>query len=168
MAHFDRTTHRAFLVALAFKGLDGCLELLGGVALLTITQPQILRWVSLLSREELAEDPGDLLANRAVQAAQHLTPGTQHFVAAYLLAHGVVKMVLVAGMLRRVRWIFPTALVILTAFIVYQMWRLSRVPSWPLGVFTFIDVVVVVLILHEWRHMGGDHPHRSMERDTLR
>ena len=163
MANPGRFAHRAFLAGTALKGLDGCLELLGGIILLTITRPEIRHMIALLTREEFAEDPSDFLANHAAHMAQQLTSGTQHFVAAYLLAHGAIKVALVAGLLRGVRWVFPLALGMLTAFIGYQVWRLMRIPSWALGVFTLIDMAVIALIWHEWRHLPSS---RHLRRDT--
>lgn len=151
MSHKGRFAHRAFLIGIFLHGVDGCLELLGGIALLVTTRPEIRQLVSWLAREELAEDPRDFLATHAVHIAQHLTAGTQHFVIAYLLVHGAIKMTLVAGMLRGLRWIFPVALIVLTAFIGYQLYRLAHLPSWALGLFTLLDIVVLALIWREWR-----------------
>jgi uncharacterized membrane protein len=151
MVNADRFAHRAFLVGVFFKGLDGCLELIGAIALLLTTRPEIRHAVAWLTREELAEDPTDFFATRAVNMVQHLTSGTQHFAAAYLLAHGAIKLALVAGLLRELRWVFPVALVVLTAFIGYQLYRLTWMPTWSLGLITLIDVVVVALIGREWR-----------------
>jgi uncharacterized membrane protein len=151
MVNADRFAHRAFLVGVFFKGLDGCLEMIGAAALFLTTRPEIRNAVASLTREELAEDPTDFFATHAVNMAQHLTSGTQHFAAAYLLAHGAIKLALVAGLLRELRWVFPVALVILTTFIGYQLYRFTQIPTWSLGLITLIDVVVVALIAREWR-----------------
>lgn len=151
MVNADRLVHRAFLAAMVFKGADGCIELIGAVALFVTTRPGIQHVVAWLTREELAEDPNDFFATHAVNMAQHLTVGTQHFAAAYLLVHGVIKLALVAGLLRGLRWMFPLALIVLAAFIGYQFYRLAHIPSWSLGLFTLLDVVVVALIAREWR-----------------
>ncbi len=144
-------TRPAFLAGMNFKGVEGCLGLIGSVALLMTTKPEILHVVAWLTREELAEDPTDLFATRALSMAQHLTASTQHFAAAYLLVHGAIKVALVAGLLRGLRWMFPVALIVLTAFIGYQLYRLVHIPSWSLGAFTLLDAMVVALIGHEWR-----------------
>lgn len=151
MVNADRLAHRAFLAGMVFKGVDGCLELIGALALFVTTRPEIQRVVAWLTREELAEDPNDFFATHAVSMAQHLTAGTQHFAAAYLLVHGAIKLALVAGLLRGLRWMFPVALIVLTAFVGYQLYRLAHVPSWALGLFTLLDVVVIALIGREWR-----------------
>lgn len=151
MVNADRLVHRAFLAGMVFKGADGCMELIGAVAILATTRPEIRHMVAWLTHEELAEDPNDFFATHAVNMAQHLTAGTQYFAAAYLLVHGVIKLALVTGLLRGLRRVFPLALIILTAFIGYQLYRLARIPSWSLGLFTLFDVVVVALIAREWR-----------------
>lgn len=154
MVNADRLAHRAFLAGMVFKGVDGCLELIGAIALVLTTRPEILHLVAWL-REELAEDPTDFFATRAVSMAQHLTAGTQQFASAYLLVHGAIKLALVAGLLRELRWVFPVALAVLTAFVAYQVYRLAHLPSWPLGLFTLVDMVVIALIGREWLRLNG-------------
>lgn len=155
MAHADRIAHGAFLIGMVFKGVDGCLELIGAAALLLVTRPEIQRVAEWLTREELAEDPRDFFATHAVHVAQHLTAGTQHFVAVYLFVHGAIKVALVAGLLRGLLWMFPVALIFLTTFIGYQLYRFAHIPSWSLGLFTLLDAVVIVLIWREWRFHGS-------------
>lgn len=151
MVNANRLAHRAFVIGVFLKGLDGCLELIGAVALFLTTRPEIRHAVAWLTREELAEDPTDFFAKHVVSMAQHLTSGTRHFAAAYLLVHGVIKLALVAGLLRELRWVFPVALFILTTFIGYQLYRFTQMPTWSLGLITLIDMVVVALIAREWR-----------------
>jgi uncharacterized membrane protein len=148
---FSRFTHRAFQIGILLKGLDGLLELAGGGALLLTSQQAIRDAVAWLTRKELLEDPGDFVANHLSHLAVHLSIGTQHFAAAYLIVHGVVKLGLVIGLLRDVRGSYPAALAVLTAFIAYQCYRLAHQPSASLLLLTVIDVAVVLLIAREWR-----------------
>lgn len=151
MVKVDRLAHRAFLAGMIFKGADGCIEVIGAIALFATTRPEVQHMVAWLTREELAEDPTDFFAIHAVSMAQHLTADTKHFAVAYLLVHGAIKLALVVGLLRGLRWVFPVALGVLTAFIGYQLYRLAHIPSWALGLFTLLDVIVVVLVGREWR-----------------
>ncbi len=149
----DRTSiyHRLFDVGIILKGIDGVLELLGGAALLWSTQPMILGVVSWLTQQELLEDPGDFVANHLVHVARQLSVGTLHFAGIYLLAHGVIKIGLVAGLLRGARWSYPAATVFLTALIGYQCYRLAHTASISLTLLTVLDSVIVLLIVREWR-----------------
>lgn len=154
MANFDRITHRAFLAGMVFKGVDGCLELGGAIALLLTSRHELRQVLAWLSRQENG-DPIGFFATHAADMTQHLTVGARHFAIAYLFVHSAIKVALVAGLLRELRWMFSVALVVLTGFIAYQIDRLARFPSWPLGLLTVIDVEVVMLIAWEWRHPHG-------------
>lgn len=166
MAVSDRLAHRAFLVGIVFKGLDGLLEVLGAIAVLFITQSSIDRWAGALAHLEVGGGFAHAVASHVVHAAHHLSTGTRRFAVIYLFAHGAIKLVLVAGLLREVRWVFPVALVVLTGFIGYQLYRLSIGVSWLLVALTVIDAIVVALIWHEWRSTSGkSSPYRQARRD---
>ena len=92
--------HRLFALGVWLKGVDGVLELAGGLALLTLRQAALSRLAIALTQHELAEDPRDLLANAIRHAAAQVSASTQLFGAIYLLAHGLVKLLLVVGLLR--------------------------------------------------------------------
>ena len=150
--------HRAFKLGILVKGLDGLLELVGGSALLLTSRPDIRDAVAVLTRQELIEDPHDFVAQHLLQMTQHLSLGTQNFAGIYLLAHGLVKVAMVVGLLRGVRWAYPAAVVLMTAFIGYQGYRLFHQPSLLLVLLTVIDVTVTGLIVREWRHLPAELP----------
>jgi uncharacterized membrane protein len=160
--------HRAFDIGIILKGFDGLLELIGGIALLLTNQPAIRSVVAWLTHKELIEDPGDVVANFLVHMAQQLSMGTQHFAGVYLLAHGVIKMGLVAGLLRGLRWSYPAAVAFLTIFIGYQCYRLLHTPSISLGLLTVLDVAVVLLIVREWRRCVGERSRVNGLREAPR
>lgn len=143
--------HRAFQLGIILKGLDGVLEMIGGAALLLTTRPEIGHVITLLTRAELIEDPRDFIANHVVHLSQQVSVGTQHFAGVYLLAHGLIKIGLVSGLLRGLRWSYPTALLFLTSFIVYQLYRLLHSQSILLCFLTVLDCAIVILIWREWR-----------------
>lgn len=151
-------SHRAFKVGILIKGLDGLLELVGGSALLLTSRPAIQHVVALLTRQELIEDPHDFVAQHLLQITRHLSLGTQNFAGIYLLAHGLVKVAMVVGLLRGVRWSYPAAVVLMAAFISYQGYRLFHQRSPLLALLTVIDVTVTALIVREWRHLPAELP----------
>ena len=75
------------------------------------------------------------------------------FAAIYLLAHGVIKGLLVYGLVRDELWAFPTGIAIFGAFAFYQMYRYTLVPSGWLIALTVLDVAVILLTLAEWRRV---------------
>lgn len=155
---WTRLAHRAFRIGILIKGLDGLLELIGSSALLLTSRPAIRHAVALLTRQELLEDPHDVVANYLLHLSQHLSLGTQNFAGVYLLAHGLVKLAMVAGLLRGLRWSYPVAVALMTAFIGYQGYRLFHQPSPLLALLTVIDVTVTALIVREWRHLPAKVP----------
>lgn len=76
---------RLFLVGVWIKGLDGTLEILGGIALLTVSPSLVLRTVQFLTQDEITEDPHDLVATYFLHLAARLSVSAQHFMALYLL-----------------------------------------------------------------------------------
>ena len=148
---WDRLSHRAYKAGLVLKGLDGLLEIAGGAALLGTPRPLIRHALALLTRQELFEDPHDLLASYLAYLAQHLSLGAQQFAGLYLMAHGLVKLAMVAGLLHGGRWSYPVAVLLMSGFIGYQGWHLAQHASPLLALLTAIDSAVLALIVREWR-----------------
>lgn len=69
----------------------GFLRLPGGIALWFINPSFIVRLTALLTQDEIAEDPRDLVANYLRHAVARLPVSGEHFMAIYLLSHGVIK-----------------------------------------------------------------------------
>ena len=140
-----------FRISVALKGLHAVLEIVGGIALLVVSPALILRVIEFLTQDEIAEDPRDLVANYLLDAARHLSLGSQHFAAYYLLSHGVIKAFLVAALLKSKLWAYPLALTVFGAFIAYQLYRLTFTHSTGLIALSLFDLVVICLIWLEYR-----------------
>jgi hypothetical protein len=82
---------REFDVSITLKGLDGVLELIGGVLLLFLTPHRLNAIVAFLTQHELSEDPKDFLATHLVSYAQSFSASASLFLAVYLLSHGIVQ-----------------------------------------------------------------------------
>lgn len=140
-----------FRVGVWLKGLDAILEIIGGVALLLVSPAFILRVVAFLTQDELAEDPRDLVANYVLHVARHLSVGTVHFAAFYLLAHGMVKVALVVALLKRVLSAYPISVIVFGAFIAYQLYRFTLTHSAGLIALSIFDLLVIGLIWLEYQ-----------------
>jgi uncharacterized membrane protein len=151
----ERRIHQLFEISVLLKGAHALIESLGGLLLAVVGTGTIVRLVEMMTQDELIEDPNDFIARHVQSMAETFTPGTQHFYAFYLLSHGLVKVFLVAGLLRNRLWAYPASLVILGLFIAYQIYRYSYTGAFGLLVLTVFDVVVIVLIWHEWRVRRG-------------
>ncbi|TGP87528.1 MULTISPECIES: DUF2127 domain-containing protein [unclassified Mesorhizobium] len=147
----EQRVHQIFEVSLLLKGAHALIECVGGLLLAFVSTSTIVSLVNRLTQEELVEDPHDSIAGHLMNAANHFSVGTQHFYAFYLLSHGLIKIALVAGLLRGKLWAYPASLVALLLFIVYQLYRFSYTHSAGLIVLTIFDLVVIWLIWHEYR-----------------
>lgn len=154
---------RFFRVALVLKGLDGVLELVGGILLLVVTPDQINALVRFLTQHELSEDPNDLVANALLTFAQSLDVSATTFAAAYLLVHGVVKVLLVGAVLADRLWAYPWLIAFLVVFIAYQVYVMAIGFTWGMLALTLFDLVIVWLTareyrVHKARRAGSAHP----------
>jgi len=142
---------RTFRISVALKGLDGVLEVIGGIALLFVSPATLQSWARSLTAHELAQDPHDFVARHLLHSASQLSHSTTLFGAVYLLTHGIAKVVLVVAVLRGQLWAYPWMIALLGVFIVYQIYRLSYRISIGLLLLTLFDVFVVVLTVLEYR-----------------
>ncbi len=144
---------RAFWVGIVLKGLNGLVEILGGVVLLVVSPTQIHLFSVAITRGELSEDPHDRIANEILRLTNHLSGSQTLFGAVYLLLHGIVKVVLVVALLRGKLWAYPWMIAFLVGFIGYQVVEVVRTGSVPLAVLTVADVVLCWLTWAEYlRH----------------
>jgi uncharacterized membrane protein len=142
---------RTFKVTLVLKGLDGLLELVGGILFLAVPPHRIGSLVRLLTQHELTEDPTDLVANALRNLAGALTASATLFAAIYLLLHGLVKVVLVWAVLRDKLWAYPWMIGFLLVFILYQGYQLTVAFSWGLALLTVFDAFIAWLTWHEYK-----------------
>ena len=140
-----------FEIALIFKGIDGVLEVIGGIVLLAVSKETLEGWVQTLTEHELSQDPHDFLFTHLVASTHHLTGSGATFAGLYLLTHGIVKIVLVAAVLRDQLWAYPWMIGFLLVFIAYQVYLLVLHPTWGVGLLTVFDLFIVWLT---WREYG--------------
>ena len=147
----ERRIHQIFEISILLKGAHALIECVGGLLLAFIGTATITGFVKTLTQSELIEDPNDFVAQHLLGLSQTFTASTQHFYTFYLLSHGLVKVFLVAGLMRNKLWAYPASLVVLGLFMVYQLYRFSYTHSVGLIVLTVFDIVVIALIWHEYR-----------------
>jgi uncharacterized membrane protein len=156
---------KTFEIGMILKGLDGILELIGGLFVLLVSPEAINSLVNWLTQHELSQDPHDFIATHLLHSAQGLTRSAVVFGAAYLVSHGIVKIVLVAAVLKSKLWAYPWMIAFLGIFIAYQVYRMTFAPSVGLVALTVFDAFIVWLTFREYqRHRakgGGDSQHRA-------
>jgi uncharacterized membrane protein len=133
----ERRIHQVFVVSVSLKGLHALIEIAGGIALYLFSSDAIARWLGEIDR-------GGWLG-------RHFPLSEQHFYAFYLLSHGLVKSVLVAGLLREKLWAYPASIAVFGLFIAYQLYRYSWTHDIGLIGLSIFDVFVIALAVHEYR-----------------
>ncbi|MDQ6615968.1 MAG: DUF2127 domain-containing protein [Actinomycetota bacterium] len=152
---------RTFRISVALKGLDGALEVIGGVVLLFVRPETLNAWARTVFQHELSKDPHDFLARHVLHSTGHLTHGKTLFAAIYLLSHGLAKVVLVVAVLKEQLWAYPGMIVLLLLFILYQLYEIVFVkPTLGLSLLTAFDAFVVYLTWREYR--ARESPGREM------
>ncbi len=76
-----------------------------------------------------------------------------YFVIAYFFFWGAVDIFLSLAMLRHLLWAFPLSLVLITAFILYEIYRYSHTHSDVLLVIIAVDVFLIYLIRQEYHKL---------------
>ena len=149
--------HRGFRIGILLKGLDGLLEIAGGVLLVFLSPRRLNEIVRLVTQHELAERHPGFWGDLMHRAAVHFTPGLQKFGVWYLLAHGIVKIGLVVLLLRGKRWAYPAAMIFLAVFMAYQIVRFALAPAVWLVVLTVFDGAVLLLTFFEYRRLKREN-----------
>jgi len=147
----DQLTHRIFLLTILAKALLGVVQLATAAALmLGVTQklPAIIEWIF---RAELAEDPKDFVASQIISWAGIIPASDLTFYTVYFAAHGGLHIAIVAALLYGSRWAYHGAIVVLSAFVVYQLFEWFSVGGKMLIILSVIDLAVIYLTVREER-----------------
>ena len=130
----QKRIHQIFVVSVAAKGLHALIEIAGGLALYLLGAETIADWIR----------PHEWVA-------RHFNASEQHFYAFYLLSHGLLKGVIVAGQLREKLWAYPASFAVFGLFIAYQLYRYSYTHDIALIALSIFDLFVIALAVHEYR-----------------
>ena len=166
----ERRIHQVFLLTVMLKGAHAVIECASGFVLALVSTGAIAKLINRLTAEELIEDRTDFVATHLLSWAQNYSVESKHFYAFYLLSHGVVKLLLVVGLLKGKLWSYPASLVVIGLFILYQLYRFSYTHGAGLIALTALDIVVMVLVWHEYglarRHLSANHDGPTSSDDT--
>ena len=144
----EKGIHDVFVIGMIWKGMGGVFDVVVGSVLLF--DNSIIAFISDLVSNELIDDPNDFFVSRAQHLLQ-FTPADQLFGGIYLIAHGLVKLILVIGLWFNKIWAFPAAIAIISLFIFYQTIRVIQYHSILLSFLTVFDAIFLWLVIHEYR-----------------
>jgi len=146
----EHKIYEVFVGAVVIKGLNAILEIaLGTLLFFTDIVEDV---VSGLVQREIIEDPNSFVANY-IQSLLSTTPQVQTFGALYIVSHGIVKVFLMAGLLRNKIWAYPATMAVLALFITYQLVRYLNTHSILLIFLSIFDAFVAWLVWHEYKRL---------------
>lgn len=90
-----------------------------------------------------------------MHSSDSITGHAMLFSAIYLLAHGIVKVVLVGAVLKNKLWAYPWMIVVLLVFIGYQLYQIALQASVGMIALTIFDAFIVALTWREYRMKKG-------------
>lgn len=147
----QQTGHRLFIVTLVAKAVLGAVQLLTAFAIyvgLAEKLPALAQW---LFKAELAEDPNDFLATYIISLLGISPTSDLTFYTIYFSAHGVLHIAVVIALLNGASWAHYAAIVVLWAFVAYQMFEWAHVGGTALLILTAIDLLVIFITMREHR-----------------
>lgn len=146
----EKILHDTFRVGILVKGIDGALETIGAALVWFLNPSLAQRILRALFRHELAQNQRSFLATHLMGAMQGLS-ASKWFASAFLLSHGLTKVVLVIALWFDRLWAYPLMILVLGAFSLYQTVRFTHTHSIVLGLLTLFDLLIVWLTWREYR-----------------
>jgi len=144
--------HIGFEIGLLLKSVFAAFEVLSGILLIFITPERLNQFINILVREELQEDPKDLIAHYLVVFGQSFSVSAQQFGVFYLISHGIIKLVVLFLLWKKKLWAYPLSIAVFLGFIAYQVYRFTFTHSIGLLLLTLLDLVMIWLTIVEYNN----------------
>ena len=158
-ARLARALHALFDGTLAVKAACAVLEAAAGLGLWLTPNARVHAYVEWLTDNQIAHHPDEWPVQWVLRQLSDLTGESQHFYALYLLFHGVLKLAMVALLLRGVRWAYPASVALLAAFVAYQLHHWTQTHSPALLALSAFDTLMIALVIREYRALPrAPHP----------
>jgi uncharacterized membrane protein len=154
--------HQSFEVGISLKGVGALFEIASGLLLWFVKPSQMNEIVRRLGENLLADAPHHPFAVHVLNASHRFADNGTEFASMYLLAHGVVKLVLVICLMLNKIWAYPLTIAVFTAFMVYQVHRFTHTHSWALIWLTAFDAVIVYLTWQEYQEQRAARTKKSV------
>lgn len=140
-----------FHAGITLKGIDGALEMIGGVLLWFLKPADLNEITRFLLQHDLSRDPHDWIGQHLLHATAKLADANSGFASFFLLSHGVTKVALVLCLWMNRLWAYPLTIGVFAAFSVYQTYRYMHTHSVWLLVLTIFDIVLIYLTWQEYK-----------------
>jgi uncharacterized membrane protein len=145
---------RLYFVGVLIKGIDGAVEFAFGLVLLFLPTLPHRSLEAAASRVAGYHPPiGKFISNYLEGVDGSLAHLGTGIVVAYLIAHGAIKVLLVVCLMLRLHRVYPFAMIVLGAFLAYEIYLLCTSPGVTLAVFTILDAAIIYLVFREYQEL---------------
>ena len=130
-------------------------EVLGGISLFFLTPSRLnsaIGWIVKV-KGNIDQDSQSVIMNMLINFGNNFTVSTQYLLAIYLLSYGLIKLVTLALLWKKVLWAYPLSIVVFVGFIIYQMREFLTTHSFFMIFVTVVDVIMIVLTILEYRNI---------------
>ena len=141
--------HKLFKLVVLIKGIDGILDILIGLFISFTSLHFIRNSISNLFRPELIEDPSDKISSYLFHVFQNASINTKIFWIFYLMAHGIVKILLALALFKGTKKEHTIALFILALVSIYEIYRFTHTHSIILLIAIIFDSLIFILAIKE-------------------
>jgi uncharacterized membrane protein len=146
----DHINENLFHYSLYIKGFDSIVEIVSGILLNVITAQRINMLIISYAHDELTEEPHNRFASYFLNHG-HLSIQAATFTSILLIARGIAKILVITGLLQRKLWVYPIAVLIFTAFFVFESYTYFMSHSLLLLLLAVFDLFVIFLTVREYR-----------------
>lgn len=147
----ERRIRLFFDLSILGKGLISFVEVVAGIFAIFVPVSTLTQILVSFAQSEFLENGGDFIASHILQAAQQLSLTSSTFIAIYLLSRGFIKLGLVVALFKNQLWAYPSSLVILGLFVLYQVYQYILAHSALIALLTIFDLIVMYFIWLEYR-----------------
>lgn len=157
---FDRLRHSKWFdtiyrVGIVIKGFDGFVELVTGILL--IISPQTPHRLLEHVADTAGQHPGtvfEIIEKTVVNLEAHLSGSVLFIIILFLISHGVIKLVLVYCLLKKIYRAYPYALAILVIMFFIQIIPLFSDPgSIGIWLITVLNAAIIFLVWAEYQDL---------------
>ncbi|HEY6465769.1 MAG TPA: DUF2127 domain-containing protein [Candidatus Acidoferrales bacterium] len=146
-----KALHGTFECSIVLKGLFALFESIIGATLYFVPRRMLNSIAVTIGTLDLSRNRHDFINVHLRHLLAGITGTGRHFAAAYLISHGLVKLVLVVELLRNRLWAYPLMIAVIGVFVGYQCYRFSLTHSLEMAALTIFDLGVIALTALEYR-----------------
>lgn len=146
-----------FTLSMILKGIDGIIELLGGIAFAALNKEKMLQWFyDFLMKQKAFDISNETILNWVTAFSHALQTNVRVFITIILIGNGLIKIVMAIALLMRKYAAFPWSLFFLIVLYIYQIVQTIQSPSWFLYFFDAFDLAIILVIWKEYRRLKKD------------